>query len=116
VDVVRDGEIVAADVGESELLELLRGAQARIIVTPIGGQGFILGRGNQQISAQVIRQVGKENTIVVSTSEKIHSLRGQALLVDTGDRGVDEMLCGYGRVVTGYAEEMLYRVSCSGKT
>jgi len=116
VDVVRDGEIVAADVGESELLELLRGAQARIIVTPIGGQGFILGRGNQQISPDVIRQVGKENTIVVSTSEKIHSLRGQALLVDTGDRGVDEMLCGYVRVVTGYAEEILYRVSCSGKT
>jgi predicted polyphosphate/ATP-dependent NAD kinase len=115
VDVVRDGEMVAVDVGESELLQLLRGAEARIVVTPIGGQGFILGRGNQQISPQVIRQVGREYTIVVSTSEKIQSLRGQPLLVDTGDRGVDEMLSGYVRVVTGHAEEILYRVSCSGK-
>jgi predicted polyphosphate/ATP-dependent NAD kinase len=115
VDVVRDREMVAADAGESELLQLLHNAEARIVVTPIGGQGFILGRGNQQISPQVIRQVGRECTIVVSTPEKIQALRGQPLLVDTGDRSVDEMLSGYVRVVTGYAEEMLYRVSCSGK-
>jgi len=116
VDVARGGEIIAADVGESQLLELVRGARAKIVVTPIGGQGFIFGRGNQQISPQVIRQVGKENTIVVSTPEKINSLGGQPLLVDTGDQGVDEMLCGYVRVVTGYAEQILYRVSCFGAT
>jgi predicted polyphosphate/ATP-dependent NAD kinase len=112
VDVVRGGEIAAADVGESQLLDLLHGARAKIVVTPIGGQGFIFGRGNQQISPRVIRKVGKENVIVVCTPEKINSLGGRPLLVDTGDQGVDELLSGYVRVVTGRAEQTIYRVSC----
>jgi len=112
VDVVAEGELVAADVNESQLLELLEGRQAKIIVTPIGGQGYIFGRGNQQISPKVIKKVGKENVIVVSTTGKIHSLRGQPLWVDTGDREVDEMLSGHIRVVTGYNEQIVYRVSC----
>jgi predicted polyphosphate/ATP-dependent NAD kinase len=55
--------------------------------------------------------VGLRNTIVVSTSEKIHSLKGRPLLVDTGDLAVDQMLSGYVRVVTGYDERVVYRVS-----
>jgi predicted polyphosphate/ATP-dependent NAD kinase len=112
VDVIKDGEILAADVGEARLLQLLHGAKAKIIVTPIGGQGYILGRGSQPISPRVIRRVGRDNTIVVSTSEKINSLGGQPLLVDTGDRGVDEMLSGHIHVVTGFGERVVYRVSC----
>jgi predicted polyphosphate/ATP-dependent NAD kinase len=112
VDVVAGGELVAADVNESRLLELLEGRKAKIIVTPIGGQGYIFGRGNQQISPQVIRCVGKENVIVVSTPGKIHSLRGRPLRVDTGDRGLDEMLRGYIMVLTGYNERIVYKVSC----
>jgi len=112
VDVVAEGKLVAADVNESQLLELLAGRKAKIVVTPIGGQGYILGRGNQQISPKVIEKVGKENIIVVSTTGKIHSLRGRPLLVDTGDRAVDEMLNGHIRVTTGYNEQIIYRVSC----
>lgn len=113
VDVVAGGELVAADANESQLLELLGGHKAKIIVTPIGGQGYIFGRGNQQISPQVIiKKVGRENIIVVSTTGKIHSLRGRPLRVDTGDREVDEMLSGHIRVVTGYDERIVYRVSC----
>jgi predicted polyphosphate/ATP-dependent NAD kinase len=112
VDVVADGELVAADVNESQLLELLQGRKAKIVVTPIGGQGYIFGRGNQQISPKVIEKVGKENILVVSTTGKIHSLRGRPLWVDTGDRAVDEMLSGYTRVITGYDERIIYRVSC----
>lgn len=112
VDVVAEGKLVAADVNESQLLELLEGRKAKIIVTPIGGQGYIFGRGNQQISPKVIEKVGKENIIVVSTIGKIHSLRGRPLWVDSGDRQVDEMLSGYIRVVTGYDERIVYRVSC----
>lgn len=112
VDVVAGGELIAADVNESRLLELLEGRKAKIIVTPIGGQGYIFGRGNQQISPQVIRYVGKDNVIVVGTPGKIHSLRGRPLRVDTGDRGVDEMLRGYIRVLTGYNERIVYKVSC----
>jgi predicted polyphosphate/ATP-dependent NAD kinase len=106
------GELVAADVNESQLLVLLEGRKAKIVVTPIGGQGYIFGRGNQQISPDVIRIVGKDNVIVVSTSSKIHSLGGRPLRVDTGDRAVDEMLSGYVRVTTGTNEQIVYKVVC----
>jgi predicted polyphosphate/ATP-dependent NAD kinase len=112
VDVVAGGKLVAADVNESQLLELVEGRSARIVVTPIGGQGCIFGRGNQQISPQVIKKVGEDNVIVVSTAGKIHSLGGRPLWVDTGDRAVDRKLEGHIRVVTGYNEHIIYRVSC----
>ena len=112
VDVVAEGRLVAADVNESQLLRLVEGRKAKIVVTPIGGQGYIFGRGNQQISPKVIKKVGKGNIIVVSTTGKIHSLGGQPLWVDTGDRLVDRMLSGYIRVVTGYNEQIVYRVLC----
>jgi len=111
VDVVTKRKLVAADVNEARLLEIIEGRKAKIIVTPIGGQGFILGRGNQQISPKIVRKVGVENIIVVSTPGKVHSLRGQPLRVDTGDREVDGMLSGYIRVVTGYNEQIIYKVS-----
>ncbi|MGB5933090.1 MAG: ATP-NAD kinase, partial [Anaerolineae bacterium] len=112
VDVVFKGKLLATDVNESQLLNLLEGRDAKIIVTPIGGQGYIFGRGNQQISPEVIKRVGKDNIIVVSTTEKINSLGGRPLWVDTGDRAVDRMLSGYMRVVTGYNEQVVCRVSC----
>ena len=112
VDVVQQGRLVAADANESQLLALLEERLAKIVVTPIGGQGYIFGRGNQQISPRVIEQVGKEHIIVVSTAAKIQGLGGRPLLVDTGDREVDRMLSGYIRVVTGYREQAVYRVSC----
>jgi len=112
VDVVQQGRLAAADANESQLLALLEECLAKIVVTPIGGQGYIFGRGNQQISPRVIRKVGKEHVIVVSTAAKIQALGGRPLLVDTGDREVDRMLSGYIRVVTGYREQAVYRVSC----
>ena len=112
VDVVAGGKLIATDVNESQLLKLLEGRKAKIIVTPIGGQGCIFGRGNQQISPKVIKKVGRDNIIVVSTTGKIHSLRGRPLWVDTGDREVDKMLSGYTRVITGYDEQIVYKVSC----
>jgi predicted polyphosphate/ATP-dependent NAD kinase len=111
VDVIAEGKLVAADVNESQMLGLLEGHRAKIVVTPIGGQGYIFGRGNQQISPDVIRRVGRDHVVVVSTTGKIHSLGGRPLRVDTGDRAVDEMLSGHVRVVTGYGEQIVYRVS-----
>jgi predicted polyphosphate/ATP-dependent NAD kinase len=111
VDVVRDGKLLAADVGEKDLLTLIRGQNAKIIVTVIGGQGYIFGRGNQQISAEVIRQVGRDNIIVVATKEKILALEHGSLLVDSGDEEINNLLRGYIRVITGYREELICKVT-----
>jgi predicted polyphosphate/ATP-dependent NAD kinase len=106
------GELIAADVSESQLLQLIEPPNAKIIVTPIGGQGHIFGRGNQQLSPRVIDKVGTQNIIIVSTLEKLHSLHGRPLWVDTGDRAVDRTLAGHIQVVTGYNERVVYRVVC----
>lgn len=109
VDVVQNGRLVALDANESRLLDLMEGRDARIVVTPIGGQGYLFGRGNQQISPAVIGKTGRHNIIVVATPNKLCSLRGNPFLVDTGDAATDEMLRGYFRVITGYNTETVYR-------
>lgn len=112
VDVYLDGRLIASDANESKLLELLRNNPAvEIIVTPIGGQGCIFGRGNQQISPQVISKIGEKNILVVSAPEKIDALEGHPLWVDTGDCEVDKKLCGYIPVITGYREYIMYKVT-----
>lgn len=111
VDVVYQKRLVGKDLNESDLLEMTSGRESRLIVTPVGGQGFLFGRGNQQLSPDVIRRVGRHNIIVVASEEKINGLRGRALMVDTGDAGVDRMLAGYVMVVTGYKRRITYRVA-----
>lgn len=110
VDVYRDRVRVRADASEADILsELATGGPAEIIVSPIGAQGFFFGRGNQQISAEVVRAVGPENVTVVSTPSK---LKGTPVLrVDTGDPEVDDMFRGHVKVVTGYRRKRLAKVS-----
>ena len=108
VDIVLNGKLLIADANEKQILEQIKGRKAKIIVTVIGGQGYIFGRGNQQISAGVIRQVGKKNIIVVATREKVLALDYGHLLADTGDEEVNRMLGGYIKIVTGYREELIY--------
>jgi predicted polyphosphate/ATP-dependent NAD kinase len=107
-----NGQIVDSDVGEGRLLSLLEEAKAKLVITPIGGQGFLFGRGNQQLSPKVIRKVGRENIMVIATPQKLHSLQGGALLVDTGEDLLDRELCGPIKVVTGYRECSFLRVEC----
>lgn len=114
VDVARDGTLVAADVTERQLLELLGppgSVAARIVVTIIGGQGYIFGRGNQQLSPRVIERVGRENIVVVATKQKVASLGGRPLLVDTGSEDTNTLLSGYVRVVVGYHDQIVVKVS-----
>jgi predicted polyphosphate/ATP-dependent NAD kinase len=77
----------------------------------IGGQGYLFGRGNQQISSKVINKVGKTNIIIVASEDKIISLKGNPLLVDTNDEEINKMLKGYFRVTTGYQRSMMYRIA-----
>jgi predicted polyphosphate/ATP-dependent NAD kinase len=102
VDLVYRGKTIASDLNEQQLLRLIGGKRVKIIVSPIGQQGFIFGTGNQQISPRALRKVGVKNILVLATKNKLSSIR--ALLVDTGDDEVDRMFSGYRRIITGYKE------------
>ncbi|WEU40902.1 MAG: ATP-NAD kinase family protein [Candidatus Odinarchaeum yellowstonii] len=108
VDVVINKRLFKKDVNEKDLLSLDSSKPAKIIVTVIGSQGFIFGRGNQQISSKVIRRVGVENILVVATPYKLSTLKG--LRVDTGDPELDAEFKGYLKVITGYGEKELVKV------
>jgi len=112
VDVLRDAQLLAVDATEQQLWDLLEGGgEWRILVTAIGGQGHILGRGNQQISPRVVRAVGQDNLLVVATKTKLKTLEGRPFLLDSGDAELDQELTGLRRVLSGYREEMLYPAS-----
>ena len=110
VDVVLDGRIVRARASEAELLDEIRRGPATAVVTVIGGQGFLLGRGNQQLSARVIRAIGDDPLLVVAPEQKLIDLGGRPLLVDTGDAEVDAALAGFARVITGPGTTSIYPV------
>jgi len=109
VDAVFDGKLVAADCNEKALLELLeRYDEARIIITPLGGNGFLFGRGNKQFTPAVLNKVGLENIVVLANRDKLMRLR--ELHVDTGDADLDEALAGYVKVIVGHGHNKLMRV------
>jgi len=107
VDVVGGKKLICKDAAESDIKKSL-GRKNKIIVSPLGGYGFIFGRGNEQISPEIIRKVGVDNIIVISTREKLLHL--PSLKVDTGDDELDDDMRGYIRVITGYGESKLMRV------
>lgn len=111
VDLLYNGKVIASDCNEKTILEhFSQYDKAKIVVTVIGGQGYIFGRGNQQISAEVIRRVGKDNIIVVATKNKLSELAGNELYVDTGDEEVNKLLSGWKRVIAGYGYEILMKI------
>ena len=117
VDAVLNGALVGSDLNEAGILALLDrmealGISAKVIVTVIGGQGYIFGRGNQQLSHRVLKRIGKGNLIVVATESKMIALGGKPLLVDTGDAEVNQSLSGYVKVITALNRTMAYPVSC----
>jgi len=110
VDIYRDKTVIK-DVNEQRILREIKGWQnVWMMLSPIGRQGMLLGRGNQQISPEIIKRVGKEKIIVAATRSKIQGIEGKILRVDTGAPEVDNMLKGYIRVVTDYREWRLVPV------
>ena len=116
VDVALGGRLIAADANEAQLLRLLDRAGeggAGIVASVTGGQGFLFGRGNQQISAEVIRRVGRDNILVVTGAAKLATLDPAVLHVDTGSAEVDTMLAGYMKIHTAPGQRMVMRVGAA---
>lgn len=121
VDVYSSNRQIAKDVWSQPILELLDQAQNNLqhtapiylFITFTAGQGFLLGRGNQQLSAELIARIGKANIRVLATQDKLDSLRSRPLLIDTGSKNLDAELSGYLQVITGYDETILYPVKAA---
>ncbi len=109
VDVYVNKLLVLRDAMERDLLDILRSYKsAKIVVTPVGAQGFFFGRGNQQLSARVIRAVGAQNVLVLAGPTK---LKGTPVLhADTGDPELDKSFKGRIKVVTGYRRRRMIPV------
>jgi predicted polyphosphate/ATP-dependent NAD kinase len=110
VDILKNGELIR-DVNEKQIKQKIKSwSNTWVVLSPIGRQGMLLGRGNQQISPEVIRRVGKDHVIVVATRSKIQGIEGGVLRVDTGDEETDRMLRGYIKVATDYREWRLLEI------
>jgi predicted polyphosphate/ATP-dependent NAD kinase len=111
VDAVLDGSLVASDLNEAGLLDLIAEHDlARIVVTPLGGNGFVFGRGNRQFTARVIKRVGRANVQIVATRDKLEKL--ECLRIDTGDEELDREFAGYVDVIVGYKYSKVCRMEC----
>ncbi len=113
VDAVLDGRQVARDARASELEALAAGRRLRIVLSVTGRQGFLLGRGNQQISSGLIRQAGRDGLIVLAGEGKLAALELPRLGIDTGDPALDAELSGFVRVQTGPGRFTLMRLAAS---
>jgi len=110
VDVVENGKLLASDVTATQLLELVTDYPGKLVITLIGGQGHVFGRGNQQLSPAVIKAIGRDNIMLLATKSKLQQLNGRPLLADTGDQALDKALHGLLHVLTGYNDYVIYRL------
>ncbi|MFJ4792539.1 ATP-NAD kinase family protein [Kitasatospora purpeofusca] len=113
VDVVRDGALLAPDVTEQRLHAIAMSQVTHGVLSVIGGQGFVIGRGNQQFSPRVLAALA--GVVVLATQQKLAALGGRPLLVDSGDPRADAAFEGHVRVVTGHRESVLYRISSASE-
>jgi len=98
VDAVDDGRLVGRDLDADGILELLASRAARLVIGVVGGQGYVFGRGNQQLTPAVIRRIGVERIDIIAAADKLYALEPRVLRVDTGDPELDALLAGFRRV------------------
>lgn len=111
IDAIYNKQSVGKDLNEKGILELINFyPNAEIIVSPIGGQGFIFGRGNKQFTPNILKLVGKKKIRIIATSDKMRELK--CLRVDSGDFEVDNQLKGFIKVIIGYKEELIIQIEC----
>ncbi|MFO0992305.1 MAG: ATP-NAD kinase family protein [Hyphomicrobiales bacterium] len=109
-DLVADGKVIARDANEKAILERAGERPLKLIIGVVGGQGYVLGRGNQELSPDVIRRAGRDNITIIASQEKLMALPDKRLLVETGDGELDRELAGYWRVVVGPTDEMVMKM------
>ena len=112
IDAIADGKVVGKDLAERQTLDLLdRYPGCKLVLSPIGAQGFLLGRGNQPLSPAVVRRVGIGNIVVVSTPAKL--ARTPLLRFDTGDAALDTVLISpkFLSVIVGYHRNRMVKVA-----
>ncbi|MHA1292559.1 MAG: ATP-NAD kinase family protein [Promethearchaeota archaeon] len=104
VDLLLNKKIIAYDLNEQKILERIEGKKAKIIISLIGKQGFLFGRGNLQFSPKVLKKIGTKNIIIISTKYKLQNIPNQILRIDTRDSDLDEKMKGYYRIIVDYDE------------
>lgn len=113
VDALRDNAVLARDARAAELERLMAGGPARLVLGITGRQGFLLGRGNQQIGPDLIARAGRDGLILLGTEAKLAALAQPRLWIDTGNPDLDAALAGYVRVRTGAGRATLMRMGPS---
>lgn len=114
VDIIKNKQLIAKDVYEQQILDIIKDQPAKLIVTPMGGQGFLFGRGNQQLSERVLGVLNKEDLIIISTPGKINTLFGRPLLIYTGNPEIDAHYSGYYKITVGYGKYVIYKAVTAG--
>ena len=109
-DLVEDGKIVARDANEKTILDHAGERPLKLIIGVVGGQSYVLERGNQELSPDVIRRAERDNITIIASQEKLMALPDKRLLVETGDSALDRELAGYWRVVVGPTDEMVMKM------
>lgn len=108
VDVVLGDRIIAKDIDAARARELVGGQPTRILLSPIGGQGILLGRGTQVLPPDVLGAVGWSRIMVAAPPEKLAGIRG--LWVDSGDPAFDAASPRHVRVIVGWNESRVVRL------
>lgn len=110
VDIVDGGRIVEVDAAAEAIARYTRNRMTQVLLSPIGGQGFLLGRGNQQVIHGLDSRLSLENIVVVATPEKLASIAGGPLYVDLGS-AVSCKGKEFVRVITGRSESAIVEVA-----
>jgi predicted polyphosphate/ATP-dependent NAD kinase len=108
VDAVLNGEVIKSDCTEQDILALAKNHPCKAVISIIGGQGHIFGRGNHQFSPKVLAALSKDAFVIVATKAKLKTLQGRPLLIDSGDRETDLQWAGLVTLLTGYNDHVVY--------
>ena len=110
VDLLLNNKIIALDLNEKQILKSIEGKKAKIIVSLIGRQGFLFGRGNLQFTPTILNKIGRKNIIIISTKHKLQNIPKQILRLDTRSYELDKKLRGLYKILVDYDEIKICKI------